>query len=52
MVFNIRRAKVTDKVGELVLELDGSEKDLERAKNWLKAQGVKIQTVTGDAFEG
>lgn len=52
IVFNIRRAKVTDKVGEIVLELDGTDKDLEKAKDWLKNQGVKIQPITGDTFEG
>jgi len=28
---NIRRAKVTDTTGELVLELEGEEKNLEKA---------------------
>ena len=52
IIFNIRRAKVTDKVGEIVLELEGSQKDLENAKEWLTEQGVKVQPVTGDTFEG
>jgi ABC-type methionine transport system ATPase subunit len=52
VVFSIRRAKVTDKVGELVLELEGAEKDLDQAVAWLKKQGVKAQPITHDTLEG
>lgn len=51
VVFNIRRAKVTDKVGEIVLELEGSETDLESASEWLKTRGVKVEPITHDTFE-
>ena len=30
VVFNLRRAKITDKIGEIVLELEGSEDALHR----------------------
>ncbi len=52
VVFNIRRAKVTDKVGEMVLELEGEEPVLSRAMDWLKGQGIKVEPVTHDAVEG
>lgn len=52
VVFNIRRAKVTEKVGEMVLEFEGRPEEIENAKEWLKKLGVKIQPVTGDTFEG
>lgn len=51
VVFNIRRAKVTDSVGEIVLELEGSETDLANATKWLQSRGVKVQPVTHDAIE-
>lgn len=52
VVFNIRRAKVTDKVGEIVLELEGSEPDLQKAVSWLSKRGVKVEPITHDTVEG
>jgi ABC-type methionine transport system ATPase subunit len=45
---NIRRAKVTESVGEVVLELEGSEKKLEDGIKYLKERGVKVEAVEGD----
>lgn len=45
---NIRRAKVTESVGEVVLELEGSEKKLEEGIKYLKERGVKVEAVEGD----
>jgi ABC-type methionine transport system ATPase subunit len=45
---NIRRAKVTETVGEVVLELEGAEKSLEDGIAYLKERGVKIEPVEGD----
>ncbi len=45
---NIRRAKVTETIGEVTLELEGSEPDLERGVAYLKKSGVKVQPVEGD----
>ena len=46
---NIRRAKVTESVGEVVLELEGAEKKLEEGIAYLKERGVKVDAVEGDA---
>lgn len=51
VVFNIRRAKVNEKVGEIVLELEGSEADLDGARRWLEAKGVKVEPITHDTLE-
>ena len=51
VVFNLRRAKITDKIGEIVLELEGSEQALKEAEQWLKEQGLKVQSVTKDTIE-
>ena len=51
VVFNLRRAKVTDKVGEIVLELEGDDGALSKAVAWLKSQGLKIEPITHDTIE-
>lgn len=45
---NIRRAKITETIGEVTLELQGTEGDLERGITYLKKRGVKIEPVEGD----
>ncbi len=45
---NIRRAKVTESVGEVVLELEGADKNLEAGIAYLKERGVKVEAVEGD----
>ena len=48
---NIRRAKVTDDVGEIVLELEGSQNDIEKGVEYLKKRGVIVEPVVGDIVE-
>lgn len=48
---NIRRAKVTEKTGELVLELEGSEENLNKGIEFLKKAGVIVEPVVGDIVE-
>ncbi len=45
---NIRRAKVSENVGEVVLELEGSEKKLDEGIAYLKERGVKVEPVEID----
>jgi ABC-type methionine transport system ATPase subunit len=45
---NIRRAKVTESVGEVVLELEGDEKKLDEGVAYLRERGVKVEAVEGD----
>jgi len=45
---NIRRAKVTESVGEVVLELEGAEKKLEEGIAYLKERGVKVDAIEED----
>lgn len=47
---NIRRARVSEGAGEVVLELEGSEKNLEEGIAFLKERGVKVEPVEGDLF--
>ncbi len=48
---NIRRARVTDTVGEMILELEGTEENLEKGLNALQNQGVQVQLIDGDVIE-
>ena len=48
---NIRRAKVTEKIGELVLELEGKEENLNKGVGFLKKAGVIVEPVVGDIVE-
>ncbi len=52
VVFNIRRAKVTPTIGEIVLELEAeNDKVLTDAIEFLSRKGVEIQPVTGSSVE-
>lgn len=42
---NIRRAKVTESVGEVVLELEGTDKNLDAGMAFLQERGLKIEQV-------
>ncbi len=48
---NIRRAKVTETVGEMVLELEGTAEDLEKGIAYLRKTGVNVQPVVSDIIE-
>ncbi len=48
---NIRRARVTETVGEMVLELEGEEDNLEKGIQSLKDSGVDVELVEGDIIE-
>jgi ABC-type methionine transport system ATPase subunit len=48
---NIRRAKVTETVGEMELELEGTEESLQKGIDYLIKQGVKVEPVVGDIVE-
>lgn len=48
---NIRRARVTDTVGEMVLELEGKEDNIEKGLKSLDKKGVKVELVEGDILE-
>ena len=45
---NIRRARVTDTVGEIVLELEGPEGELEDGIRYLEERGVIVEPLVGD----
>ena len=48
---NVRRAKVTESVGEMVLELEGTKENLEKGIRFLTQKGIKVEPVVGDVIE-
>ncbi len=48
---NIRRARVTDTFGEMILELEGIEENLQQGINSLREQGVVVELIEGDIIE-
>ena len=48
---NVRRAKVTETVGEMVLELEGTKENLEKGIRFLTKQGIKVEPIAGDVIE-
>ncbi len=46
---NIRKARVTETVGEMTLELEGTPKNLEEGIKFLQAKGIKVESVSGDS---
>jgi ABC-type methionine transport system ATPase subunit len=48
---NIRRARVTETVGEMILEIEGEDENLEKGIHWLKGKGIEVELVEGDVIE-
>jgi ABC-type methionine transport system ATPase subunit len=48
---NIRRARVTDTVGEMILELEGEEESLEKGIRSLREQGIEVELIEGDIIQ-
>lgn len=48
---NIRRARVTETVGEMVLEMEGTEENIEKGIQSLRDQGIDVELVEGDIVE-
>jgi len=51
LVFNIRQASVSDKIGLVALELEGEEEQIERAIQFFKDKGVKVEPIELDVIE-
>jgi ABC-type methionine transport system ATPase subunit len=45
VVTNIRQASVTDEIGIVCLELDGSRSEVDAAIQWLEKGGVNVEPV-------
>ena len=47
LILNIGRAKITDSLGEVTMEFEGREEDIEKAVREMEKQGVKVQSIAG-----
>lgn len=48
---NIRRAKVSDTMGEIVVELEGDEENIRRGIQYLKDAGVEVEPLEEEFLE-
>ena len=52
VITNIRRADVRSDVGWVILELEGSEAEIQRGLDWVGNTGVRVDPIAGDVIEG
>ena len=52
IVTNIRRAEIHDSLGWVVLELEGTEAEIQKGLNWMKEEGVIVEPIQGDVIAG
>jgi ABC-type methionine transport system ATPase subunit len=48
LVTNIRRANVEDRIGWVILEVDGTEQAIHDAVAWLEEQGVQVDRIADE----
>lgn len=52
VITNIRRANVEERVGWVILELEGQDGEIDRAVDYAKELGVEVSEIKGDVLEG
>ena len=52
VVTNIRMADVDERVGWVVLEIEGEPDEIERSLEWARGLGVRVDPPLGDVVEG
>ena len=52
IITNIRRANVQERVGWVVLELEGDDDEIDRGVEWMTEAGVRVDPIIGDLIEG
>ena len=52
IITNIRRANVEEKIGWVILEVEGTEEALAAGVFYLEDQGVQVDRIDGDVVEG
>ncbi|OFV90188.1 MAG: FeS-binding protein [Acidobacteria bacterium RBG_16_68_9] len=51
VVTNIRGANVSDTMGLVALELDGTRREIDRAIEWLRERGVTVEPIEKNVIE-
>lgn len=52
IVTNIRRANVEERMGWVILEVEGAEEEIDKAVEYASGMGVQVSTIEGDVLEG
>ena len=52
LIFDIRSASVTEKVGLIALELTGKRETIAAAVQWLRRKNVEVDPIELDVLEG
>jgi ABC-type methionine transport system ATPase subunit len=52
VVTNIRRADVQEGIGWVILEIEGEQKSIDAALDWVRSLGVRVDPALGDLVEG
>ena len=52
VVTNIRQASVTDEIGIVSLELEGTRDEIKNSIAWLEQLGIKVEPVEINTIEG
>lgn len=52
VVTNIRRADIQENMAWAILELEGEEEEIDRALEWARSLGVRVDPALGDLVEG
>lgn len=52
VVTNIRRANVEERVGWVILEVEGADDQIDKAVEYASRLGVQVSTIDGDVVEG
>ena len=48
IVTNIHRADIAGEQGWVILEMEGSDKDIEQGLAWVTAKGVEVEPIVGE----
>jgi ABC-type methionine transport system ATPase subunit len=51
VITNIRSASVSEEIGIIALELDGTPDEIERAVEWFREQGVTVEPIEKNVIE-
>lgn len=52
VVTNIRRADIQEGIGWVILEIEGEQKSIDDALEWVRSLGIRVDPALGDLVEG
>ena len=51
LIFNVRSASVSELIGIIALELDGTREEIQRAIVWFRERGVMVEPIEKNIIE-